>query len=224
MSLNKQKGNMYPWVTHTWNVIKGKCPHDCPYCYMKIYPQKNIRFDESELQTDLGFENIIFVGSSCDMWAESISIDWIKTVIQHCESFPHNVYLFQSKNPERFFEVIDDLPITFQAIFGTTLETNRDTYTNAPEPSERIPWMWELTDQKYRRFKRMISIEPVMDFDLVQFSMGIRNIHPNFVSIGADSKGHNLQEPNKEKTLELITRLKTFTEVKIKDNLKRILN
>jgi len=27
MTLNKQKGNMYGFVTHTWNVIKGKCPH-----------------------------------------------------------------------------------------------------------------------------------------------------------------------------------------------------
>ena len=30
--LNRQKGNMYPWITHTWNPIKGKCPHDCTYC------------------------------------------------------------------------------------------------------------------------------------------------------------------------------------------------
>jgi len=24
--LNEVKGNMYGWVTHTWNTIKGKCP------------------------------------------------------------------------------------------------------------------------------------------------------------------------------------------------------
>lgn len=26
---------MYDFVTHTWNTIKGECPHDCSYCYMK---------------------------------------------------------------------------------------------------------------------------------------------------------------------------------------------
>ena len=44
--LNKQKGNMYGFVTHTWNVIKGKCPHDCEYCYMKIFPLGELHFDE----------------------------------------------------------------------------------------------------------------------------------------------------------------------------------
>ena len=33
MSLNESKGNMYSWVTHTWNTIKGECPHGCTYCY-----------------------------------------------------------------------------------------------------------------------------------------------------------------------------------------------
>lgn len=28
MGLNISKGNMYEFVTHTWNIIKGKCYHD----------------------------------------------------------------------------------------------------------------------------------------------------------------------------------------------------
>ena len=32
MSLNKSKGNMYPWLTHTWNPLAGECPHKCTYC------------------------------------------------------------------------------------------------------------------------------------------------------------------------------------------------
>ena len=62
--LNKQKGNMYGFVTHTWNAIKGKCPHDCEYCYMKVFPQGELRLDEKEFKTDLGRNNIVFVGSS----------------------------------------------------------------------------------------------------------------------------------------------------------------
>ena len=72
MALNKQKGNMYAFVTHTWNAVKGKCPHDCEYCYMKEFPQGELKFDEKELKTDLGEGNFIFVGSSCDMFADAV--------------------------------------------------------------------------------------------------------------------------------------------------------
>ncbi len=224
MGLNKQKGNMYPWVTHTWNVVKGRCPHDCSYCYMKRFGTlKNARLDRGEFNTELGHDNVIFIGSSCDMWARDIPDEWIQEIIIHCHKYPLNTYLFQSKNPKRFFDFVDDELFPDSVIFGTTLETNRKTNTNAPEPSERVPWMWEFTDRKYQHFQRMISIEPVMDFDLIDFSMMIRNIHPDFVSVGADSQGHNLPEPSKEKILELIEGLKTFTDVKLKDNLRRII-
>jgi len=68
MALNKSKGNMYDFVTHTWNTIKGECPHDCGYCYMKAIakrfnkPQQPPRFDESELKTNLDEGNFIFGG------------------------------------------------------------------------------------------------------------------------------------------------------------------
>lgn len=44
MVLNEQKGNMYNFITHTWNPIKGKCWHDCSYCYMKKFKQKPIEY------------------------------------------------------------------------------------------------------------------------------------------------------------------------------------
>ena len=50
----------------------------------------------------------------------------------------------------------------------------------------------------------------------------IYQIKPEFVSIGADSKGHNLQEPCKENIKVLIDELNKFTTVIIKDNLKRL--
>ena len=52
---------MYEWVTHTWNAIKGICPHDCAYCYMKRFPLKEPRLDEKEMLTDLGHDNFIFI-------------------------------------------------------------------------------------------------------------------------------------------------------------------
>jgi len=212
--LNKQKGNMYPWVTHTWNVIKGKCFHDCEYCYMKRFPQKKIRFDEKEMKTDLGSGNTIFVGSSCDMFAEGLPGYWIIRILNHTISYPDNTYLFQSKNPQRFFDHI----MPRNVILATTIETNRDyKVSKAPSVIIRGHAMQKV------RTKKMISIEPILDFDVDIFLGMLSIIQPDFVSIGADSKGHGLPEPDKEKLEEFITKLKKFTEVKTKNNLERLL-
>ena len=110
MGLNESTGNMYDFVTHTWNTVKGKCPHDCSYCYMKRWKnQKKIRFDSKELETDLGKGNFIFVGSSCDLFAHDILYEWIIKTMEHLKRFD-NKYLFQSKNPEYF----DAIPIQIQ--------------------------------------------------------------------------------------------------------------
>ena len=63
MPLNhvKKGSNMYQFCNATWNVVKGKCEHDCCYCYMKRFPQKDLWFDEKELKTNLGEGNFIFV-------------------------------------------------------------------------------------------------------------------------------------------------------------------
>ncbi len=215
--LNKQKGNMYGFVTHTWNVIKGKCPHDCKYCYMKRFPQSELHFDEKELKTDLGEGNFIFVGSSCDMFAEVIPREWIMKVLLHCKEYPENKYLFQTKNPKRFREFRGNFPN--KLIFGTTLETNRDdeisclsTYRDTRTLWLKEGWMKEV----------MITIEPIMDFDIERLVELIKICNPSFVNIGADSKGHNLPEPSWYKVQLLIKELEKFTKVNLKSNLNRL--
>lgn len=216
MALNKSKGQMYPWVTNTWNIIKGECPHQCSYCYCKRWgKQSELHFDNKELKTDLGSGNTIFVGSSCDAWAFEVSFDWILTTLKHCRQYPLNRYLFQSKIPSRFPLFLDFMPPDF--ILGTTIETNRKyEMTKAPASEARMFAMCSLPQPK------MVSIEPIMDFDLVVMVKWIEAIEPEFVSIGADSQHHNLSEPSADKVKALIDGLKEFTEVKIKDNLKRI--
>jgi len=215
--LNKSKGNMYPWVTHTWNVVKGKCPHDCLYCYMKDFPQKDMRFDMAELNTRLGHHNFIFVGSSCDMWAQGVPDEWIAKILKYCrDNDVYNKWLFQSKNPARFWDWMVEFPDT--TTLGITLESNR-CWTGSKAP---------CTSERYMAFKdnpkdKMVSIEPVMDFDLDNFVFMIEGIKPIFVSIGADSKRHNLPEPSGRKVAALIQKLQQITEVKVKENLTRIL-
>jgi hypothetical protein len=68
----------------------------------------------------------------------------------------------------------------------------------------------------------MISIEPILDFDLKEFLMWIENINPEFVSIGADSKNNDLREPNSDKIKKLIDGIESIAEIRIKKNLKRV--
>jgi len=215
--MNKQKGNMYPWVTHTWNPIKGKCPHDCSYCYMKRFPQGDLRLDEKTLKDGLGKDNFIFVGSSCDMFANKVPDEWIKRVLTHCIANIENTYLLQTKNPQKMYWFYSHSWMGNNFIYGTTIETNRTTnISKAPNTIERAKYIEHFNG------RTMVSIEPIMDFDLDIFVRWIKLIQPKFVSIGADSKGHNLPEPSADKVKALIKELKKFTEVKLKDNLARL--
>ncbi len=217
--LNKQKGNMYPFVTHTWNVIKGKCPHNCKYCYMKRFPQGDLKFDEKELKTDLGRNNFIFVGSSCDMFALNVSLEWIIKIINHCKKYPENTYLFQTKNPKRFITLRDEL-ISLNCILGTTIETDKQELLNK---ISEAPTIRERSDaMTIKGFRKMVTIEPIIDFNVIPIVSEIERINPEFVNIGADSCGHNLPEPSEYKIQSLIKSLKKFTKVNLKDNLKRI--
>jgi len=216
MALNKSKGNMYEFVTHTWNTVKGTCSHNCSYCYMKRWgKQKPTRFDEKDLKSDLGSGNFIFVGSSNDMFASDASAEWIQRTINHCSSFD-NHYLFQTKNPER----LQEFELPKNSVVCTTIETNRiypEIMQNSPTPNARAASMSHITIPKY------VTIEPIMDFDLVEMLNLIKQCNPVQVNIGADSGNHKLPEPSKDKVLMLIDGLNQFTTIERKRNLSRIL-
>lgn len=216
MPLNKSVGNMYDFVSHTWNPVKG-CKFDCKYCYIKSRKNYNLspRFAEWEMKTHLGKGRFIFVGSMCDMFGDWIDSEVIRKVLRYCLQFDNN-YLFQSKNPRRFIEFLNLFP--FNSTLGTTIETNRKTghISKAPSTYERAYAMQNIG------FDKEVTIEPILDFDLGDLLLMIKDIKPKFVAIGADSKGHNLEEPAPEKIAELVEELEKLTVVKIKKNLSRI--
>ncbi len=210
---------MYPWITHTWNTVKGACPHGCTYCYMRRFgEQKPTRFDAKELKTDLGAGNFIFVGSSCDMWAAEIRNSWISDTLAKCREAGLNAYLFQSKNPARIEAWEGALPAG--SIVCTTIETNRifACMARSPSPSARALGMERL--YSYRRF---VTIEPILDFDLAPLVELVRRCEPEQVNIGADSGGNHLPEPPAAKVLALIEELSKFTTIARKSNLGRLL-
>lgn len=214
---------MYEFVTHTWNTVKGACYHDCSYCYMKRWGKLNpVRFDEKELKTDLGSGNFIFVGSSCDMWAQDIPEEWIVDTINHCYLY-NNKYLFQTKNPDRILHYKESTVIKEQSVICTTIETNRiypDVMNHCPRPEKRAEAMRELACSGIKTY---VTIEPILDFEVNVLEWFIKMCEPEQVNIGADTGSHKLPEPSKEKILKLIERLSDFTIVHQKSNLKRLL-
>ena len=223
MALRKSRGNMYPWVSHTWNPIKG-CDFECDYCYVKKAVSRGydatVRIDMGDLEeTRIGKGKTIFVGSMADMWGPWVPKAWIEEVLTVCRVYADNAYVFQSKNPKRFREF--KFPHPVRTLLGTTIETDRypkDFKTKAPSIPERVGAMMELYPMR-----RFITIEPIMDFDLSNLLRIVEMISPEFITIGADSKGHGLKEPEPEKVLKLLDGLnKMKVEIRQKSNLERL--
>ena len=220
--INKSKGNMYKFITNTWNPIKGKCLHDCTYCYMKSIPQySKPLFIESEMTTPLNGKSI-FIGSSTDVFANNIPSEWIDKILNHCmeEYDKRNCqsFLLQSKNPKRFLEFINH-PIMKRCVLCTTIETNRfypDFMCNAPKIEERVEAMEEIAKQGKAT---MVTAEPLMQFDLETMLEYIKRCQPKVVNIGRNSRRDvELPEPTKEEVQQLISGLKDFTKIHIKEN------
>ncbi|KKL46373.1 hypothetical protein LCGC14_2346180, partial [marine sediment metagenome] len=219
--MNKQGKGKIDYLEWDWNPVKGLCKKGCSYCFMQRYYKRfklnpKIRFDEKELKTDLGKGNFIFVGSSTDMFANEVPNEWIRRVIMKCKDYD-NEYLFQTKNPNRFKIFRKRFPPN--TILGITIETNRETPSKATNTNYRAE---DFSHEMLYGFRKMVTIEPIMDFDVTHLVDMIKMIQPEFVNIGADSKGHNLPEPSNEKIAKLIEELTKFTEVNLKDNLKRL--
>jgi hypothetical protein len=148
------------------------------------------------------------VASSSDViFAEK---EWIEKILDKIDEYPNRTFFIQTKNPYFF----DKYEIPENVLFGITLETNRNyiDISKAPFPFNR----YELFKRFYYR-DLIVTIEPILDFDLNEFIIWIRNINPIRVYIGYDTKKtKNLPEPSLEKTMQLVEELRKFTKVKLK--------
>jgi DNA repair photolyase len=180
------------------------------------------RFDEKELSANLGRGRFIFIGSSCDIFADTIPDVWIWTVINHVRAYDENQYLFQTKNAERFIPFLNVLSAE-KDVLCTTIETDQrlpEIMRNAPSPFARAKYMTVIKEQGFRT---MVTIEPIMDFNLEFMLFMLKRIGPEQVNIGADTGHNHLPEPPKEKIIDLIAELRKFTRVVEKKNLDRLL-
>ena len=212
------KSRMYT-KAKTWNPFKG-CLFQCVYCKPSFQKQakrqKQKCMDcykyvphchETRLQKVPSGEIIFVCGngdiSFCD---REFTLKIIKSIKEHNMRCPHKTYYFQSKRPAYFEDFLMEFPNN--VILLTTLETNRDSgydkVSRAPLPSERCRQFLNLD---YPR--KVVTIEPVMDFDVDVFPQWIVDLHPEYVWLGYNSRHTQVQvpEPSEDKFRELVRML-----------------
>ena len=133
----------------------------------------------------------------------------IAAIKAHNQRRPDKTYLFQSKRPKYFEPFLNELP--GNAIILTTLETNRDSgyqsISKAPVPNKRYR---QFQDLNYPR--KVVTIEPALDYYMEVFVGWIRAINPEYVFLGYNSRPKQVEmpEPSEEKPKEFIIELKAM--------------
>jgi len=112
----------------------------------------------------------------------------------------------------RYLEFSDTLMEMDNIILGATIETNRTVdylawkITEAPAPDARLAGMWSLRLRGFNNL--MVSIEPILDFNLETFVEMLANIRTAFVYVGYDNYNHKLPEPPLHKAKALVRSLR----------------
>lgn len=222
---------MFKSVTETWNPYHG-CEHDCTYCWARKAAEGRLKklndrykdgftpaFFPDMLARRFKAGSLVFVSDMGDLFGRWVKREWIAAILEVVAQHPDVDFLFCTKNPDRYLQ-FDFSP---NVILGVTIETTRDhgvyDVSKAPIPVLRYGAMY--LKEHPRKF---ISIEPVMDFDLGELLLWVRQIKPEIVEIGADTLNNNLPEPDTEKLAALVIGCESeVATVHLKDSLERLL-
>jgi len=219
-----KKSHMYRDSIKQWNVYVG-CHFDCICCEKsfkaQMKRQKNRcilcynyipHFHPEILDISLPKtkgDEFIWPCSSGDI--SFAKPEWIEAILTRIRQLPDRTFFFQTKNPNCYY--LYGFPNN--VILDITLETNQDDgywlISKAPLPSVRFK---AFLEHPFRR--KSITIEPLLEFDLDILVDWLKQLKPERVYIGYDSKNCYLPEPELAKTIILIEELKKFTKVKVK--------
>ena len=223
MSEVKRKNRMFGFVTETWSPLVG-CSHNCVYCWARRQAQRQKKncpkcgwftphLHKERLNRKFKPNTLVFVSDMGDLFCGRSGYEEIIAVLDVIRKYPQTTFFLETKNPRRMVDFASDIPKN--VILSTTIETNfmcdkhpaiglwwYEDISNAPHPANRYHYM---THTDLKAFKKHISIEPILEFDLDVILKWILNIKPEFgVSIGYDNYNHRLPEPPLSKTLRLI--------------------
>lgn len=184
-------GKLLAWIGRMNGCVDCQTysPHEHPERLNRLYPDKTIFCCEDG---DISFAKPEYMAKVLEvMRNDTKNRNWI----------------MQSKNPACFKQYLSQLPEN--TYLTTTYETNRDT----TKTISKAP----LTKKRHEDFKalnwekKFVTVEPIMDFDMAEFTDMILSVNPKCVFIGYNSKPDKvkLPEPSKEKTLALISLLES---------------
>lgn len=148
----------------------------------------------------------IFVCSMADLFGAWVPDEWIKAVLDACIAAPQHRYLFLSKTPERYLQLLSRkmLPVTIECWYGSTMTNSNDKYICG--------------------LHSFVSIEPILQ----QFtSKSAGNIAANceWVIIGAETGSRkNKVIPEKSWIMDIANRCANLgTPVFMKESLREIM-
>ena len=236
----KKSKRMYSDRRQNIGITEG-CDFRCKYCAFEALqkrfgitdtdkeytPHTHLeRLDKKPMSTS--GDEFVTVGLNGDISFTSDEV--IRLIIAYCAQWSDRTFLIQSKNPARFIEtdVTGTRKFHFpeNVILCCTLETNYslipsasargeyvpyNTISKAPDPVLRVEAM-----EKIQANRKIVTIEPILNFDPDTLKFMIEAINPMAVYIGYDSGRNKLPEPPLQKTLDFIESIKSITQVRQK--------
>ena len=206
-------GRMFPFVTETWNPVRGSCPYDCSYCWAKtLIKRHNYAKYQGETVLDdralgkIPDKGFVFVQDMSDI---SVLLKPAAYVLSNIfRERPEATYLLLTKNPNWYYMMqCEGVGFPDNVILGATIETNREIpVSKAPHPLSRFDALNWLSKHSGKRL--FISIEPIMEFDYDQLLKAILKVKPWAVAVGYDNYRNGLPEPNLAKVMLLISQLR----------------
>lgn len=129
----------------------------------------------------------IFVCSMADLFGDWVPDEWIDEVLKSCMVSSQHNYLFLTKNPKRYLDVVkrNQEHFTYGTLgfcwFGTTVTNEKELYQNG----------FELCNAKFinegktqKNFNSFLSIEPILEcIDLSKFETSLID----WIIIGAET-------------------------------------
>jgi len=204
-----KNNNMYAYSVKQWNPFVG-CEYDCLYCktsfqaQLKRYGKKNCsscyqyipHTHPERLMQKLpktNYMQFIFTCASGDI--SFCPRNYMEKILERIRQESGKTFLLQTKNPA----VLDGMVFPKNMVLGTTIETNRDSgysvFSRAPLPSQRYQDFLKI-----RHPLKIVTVEPVMDFDVDVMIDWVENIRPCMIWLGFDSKHTGmLPEPSIDK-------------------------
>lgn len=151
---------------------------------------------EKELLKPFKETDFVFVCDMIDLFGHWVPKWIIDTVLNRIRT-SNATFLLLTKNPARYSEF--EIPVN--CVCGATIESDIDHELTGPPETLRLTAMSNL-----KHSRKMVSIEPIMWFS-PNFIRHLLPIQPEFIAVGYDNYGCDLDEPSLEITEILISGL-----------------